>query len=122
MTGLHSNDTPTSPGFDFGDLIDLAGDDPDFLGEFIELFEQDSSRLVVEVVQASVRSDGPSLQRSAHALKGLLSHFGESRAFEICQALETSGQAGNLEGAEERASTLAAEVALIRQALADLAH
>jgi HPt (histidine-containing phosphotransfer) domain-containing protein len=122
MTILSTSDTRPGPGFDLSPLLELVGDDVEFLAELLTLFDLDSARLVAEV-RRTVGPGGAALERSAHTLKGLLSHFGESTALELCRRLEArgAGRESTEANALAEAEALAAEVAAIRQILGRLA-
>ena len=120
MTGIELPGNQARPGFDPSSLLELVGDDRAFLDEFVVLFDQDAVRLTSEIRRALAVGDGDALERSAHALKGMLSHFGESDALEHSRRLEDLGSRRELEGAESIESALLVEIALIQQSLARL--
>ena len=120
MPGSVVSGNQARPGFDPSSLLELVGGDREFLDEFIVLFEQDAARLVLEIRRAVAGADGAALERSAHSLKGMLSHFGESAALELSRRLEALGAGRDLAGAEEIESALLGEIGLIQESLARL--
>ena len=113
-------ETAFPPGFDVDSLLELVGDDVDFLIEIASLFEKDASRLLSEIRRAAGQLDGEGLERAAHALKGLVSHFGETKALDVCATLERLGLERAPEGAEALSEDLTIEIALIRSGLEQL--
>lgn len=120
MPGIVQPGNQARPGFDPSTLLELVGDDRAFLDEFIALFDQDAVRLASEIRRALAGGDGEALERSAHSLKGMLSHFGQSDALEFSRRLEALGSRRDLEGAEAIESALLVEIALIQESLARL--
>jgi HPt (histidine-containing phosphotransfer) domain-containing protein len=109
--------SPVRPGFDPTLLLEIVGDDLAFLDEFVALFHQDVRRLEIQIREALERLDDADLERAAHSLKGMLSHFGETRALELAAQLEDLGSRSELGAAGKLASALIAEVELIRAGL-----
>ena len=70
------------------DIVLKAFDnDWDFFKEVVEMFVEDYPRMMVDIQEAVNRRDGPRLQRTAHAIKGMLGNFqvknAVGRAFEL---------------------------------------
>jgi two-component system sensor histidine kinase/response regulator len=64
----------------------------DLLGELVNLFTDDSPRLVDRIRQAVMRKDADELEKAAHGLKGSVLNFGAKSVADIAQALETMGR------------------------------
>ena len=120
MTGNPASSTRARPDFDPAGLLELVGDDREFLDDFVAIFEQDAARLMVEIREAAIGLDGAALERSAHSLKGMLCHFGESPALDLARRLEHLGSSRDLADAEGLASDLVGEVDAISRGLARL--
>ena len=82
--------------------------DTELLVEMAELFLQDSARLLQEIGEAVAAGDASGLHRSAHTLKGSVANFAAEEACETAFQLEMMGRSGNLTGASERYTALAA--------------
>jgi two-component system, sensor histidine kinase and response regulator len=109
------------------DLIDLTavlrllGGNRDILAQLIELFGQDSPRLMGEVRSAIARGDAKALRLAAHALRGSAGYFGATAACESAARLEDRGRSSDLVGAWDDYTTLADAVGRLQRALVALA-
>jgi CheY-like chemotaxis protein/HPt (histidine-containing phosphotransfer) domain-containing protein len=101
-------------------LLARIGGREDRLRTIIQVFLDESSRLMVELQEAVSSREASRLHRPAHSLKGALGVFGVASVVEVAQALESLGQAGELTGAQEAYSQLEAEIGDLRSALAIL--
>jgi HPt (histidine-containing phosphotransfer) domain-containing protein len=78
----------------------MAGENgPDVLGELIDVFAEDTSRLLQAMYQALASGNAPGLQQAAHTLKSSSAIFGATALANLCQQLEAQGREGALEGA-----------------------
>jgi PAS domain S-box-containing protein len=105
---------------DRASLLAQVGDDEEFLGQVIQVFLQDSSRLMTEMRQAIAEGNGARLERCAHSLKGAASLFAVPGVCGAAQELESRGRSGQLAGAAEVYGRLEHELARLMPALADL--
>ena len=72
--------------------LSRVGGDVDLLKEVIELFLDDYPSTLEKIKSAVAASDASALEHSAHSLKGSVSTFGASRAFEAAFTLEKQGR------------------------------
>lgn len=72
------------------------GDDESLFTEFIEIFLSDSPELMEQIFAAIQNLDLPQLEKSAHALKGLISNFGAKPCCDLALSLEMAGRSGTL--------------------------
>ncbi len=91
---------------DHFELLDLEGSlnrlggDQDLFREFVEIFREDAPGLLKSLVQSVKANDAGELERSAHALKGLISNFGAIRCVEVAQQIENAGKEKKIQSAE----------------------
>ncbi len=95
----------------------LLGSDPDFLAEVITLFGEGAPRLSAALRDALGRRDAAALARAAHALKGMLGHFGESPALGLARQLEDRGRTADLDAAGPLVDALDEELPRLRDRL-----
>ena len=120
MSRASMPDPATSTPFDVSGLLELVGDDGEFIGEFAEIFESDARLRVEEIRDAIARSDARSLERLAHSLMGMLSNLGESAALDLARQLEVRVETCHLDGTDDLIGSLAREVEAIIVELNDL--
>jgi CheY-like chemotaxis protein/HPt (histidine-containing phosphotransfer) domain-containing protein len=99
----------------FRDLDNLTGDD--LLVKLIDVFLDNTPKVLAEARAAFVANASPQLARAAHTLKGSCSNFGAERMRLACQALEEFANRGVLEGAEELLIAVEKEYSYVRVAL-----
>ena len=75
--------------------------DTELLLEIIEVFLDDSPRLMGRIREALKRRDLKSLEQAAHTLKGSVGNFGAPIAYAAALKLEKIGREGNVERAQE---------------------
>jgi HPt (histidine-containing phosphotransfer) domain-containing protein len=61
---------------------------PDFAGELVDLFLQDSQGRITTLVMAAQSGDHDTLRAAAHSLKGSAGTMGARRLAELCHRLE----------------------------------
>jgi CheY-like chemotaxis protein/HPt (histidine-containing phosphotransfer) domain-containing protein len=112
---------PEVPGtgdeIDRAELLASVGNDWKLLKEIVTLFLDSYSQMLADLKQAVDRRDAPAVHRGAHALKGVVSHFGAKTAFEAAQRLEAMGREADLNEAEEAFAGLAVAVERLRPVL-----
>ncbi|MBI3670340.1 MAG: PAS domain S-box protein [Acidobacteria bacterium] len=111
-----------SPGevLDRDALVARVEGDKELLTEMVELFLQDSPRLIAAIREAAARGDAKSLERSAHTLKGSVSNFCAPAATAAAVRLEQMGREGDLAQAAEGCAALEKEIARLKPLLAEL--
>jgi PAS domain S-box-containing protein len=100
-------------------LLARVGGREDRLRKIVQVFLDESSRLMAELQGAIAERDAPAVKENAHALKGAVGIFGVPGLVEAAQAIESLGQSGDLAGAEETYRQLKEEVGALRSALTE---
>lgn len=77
---------------EYEESLRRLGDDKELFMEFIDIFMTDSPELVAGVFSAVDSSDALALEKSAHALKGLISNFGAKPCYDVVLELEVAGR------------------------------
>jgi len=99
----------------FRGLEDASGDD--LLSKLIDVFIENTPRVLAEARTALAQNSTPGLARAAHTLKGSCSNFGAERMRLACKELETFTNRGVIEGSEELLSAVEREFSYVRLAL-----
>ena len=89
----------------------------DFIGEIIEVFNEDAPKLLEDMKLAFCVNDAKLFSRSAHSLKSNSAQFGAINLAEMARELEVLGKAGRLTEVPEKVARLEAEYAIVREAL-----
>lgn len=87
-------------------LMSSLGGDLDLLKELVALFVAESPRALQAVNDAISNKDADDFSRTSHFLKGLVSTFGTSNAYEMAQAMDVMGNDRNLTDAETQFEAL----------------
>jgi two-component system, sensor histidine kinase and response regulator len=98
-------------------LLETVAGDVDLLSELVELFMEDSLRLVDRIRQAVMRKDADELEKAAHELKGSVLNFRAKSVADIAQALETIGRKGDLSQARNVVAELEMQLEALRAEL-----
>ena len=106
-----------SASFDLDDALARVEGDKELLSQVINVFLEDSPRLMTDIRVSIERGDAETLQRAAHTLKGAVSSLSAHRAAQLALSLENLGRGGNLEKAEEIYLDLDREMNALREAL-----
>ena len=77
------------------------GNDKALFVEFVEIFRDDAPVLLDEIGAAVNTGAAEALQKSAHALKGLMSNFGAKACCELAQSFEIAGRNNNIEAVSD---------------------
>ena len=101
----------------WADLLESVGGDGEFIAELLEIYFDDSPRLLATMQDAVSVGNAEDLRRAAHSLKSSSASFGATRLSEKCKEVEDMGKAGALEGAAERVGQITAEYHEARAAL-----
>jgi HPt (histidine-containing phosphotransfer) domain-containing protein len=78
----------------FSVLKDTVG--ADFIGELIDAFFEDASKMFAELRQSLAAQDSESFRRAAHSLKSTSATFGATKLSELSRELESMGREKNL--------------------------
>jgi PAS domain S-box-containing protein len=77
------------------------GGDRELFAEFVEIFMSDSPKMLDDICSAVDSDDSQSLEKTAHALKGLMSNFGAKSCCDSALALELAGREQNVESVKD---------------------
>jgi two-component system, sensor histidine kinase and response regulator len=102
-------------------LIARFDGDLDLLREIAEMFLEDCPRRVADLRDAVARHDGEAIERAAHSLKGSVSNFAATAAWQVAQQVEQLARTGNVAAAEQAYARLEYEIARLLPVLADVA-
>ncbi|MHB9074819.1 MAG: response regulator [Desulfobaccales bacterium] len=92
----------------------------DFIGEVIEVFNEDAPKLLLDMQQALTANDAELFRRAAHSLKSNSAQIGATKLSELAKGLEMLGKAGRLAEVSDTVALAEAEYSLVRQALQEL--
>jgi HPt (histidine-containing phosphotransfer) domain-containing protein len=112
--------TGSSNDIDDAALLDGVGGEGSLLVNLIDVFLDDYPRLLTRIRRAITMKRVESFRQATHALKGSISNFGRTRAYEAARQLESKGKTGSLRGAEKALTRLKEELIPLRQSLKDL--
>ncbi|HEX7185281.1 MAG TPA: ATP-binding protein [Thermoanaerobaculia bacterium] len=103
-------------------LLGEAGGDAHLLMRLVEIFEQESGRLLEEIRDAVQGGDAAALESAAHTLKGMAGHWSRGDVFVTARSLEGMGREGCLGAAAGALDRLERELPRLRRALGSLAQ
>jgi len=95
-----------------------TGGDRDLMQTMIEVFLQESPRMLEEARKAAAAKDSPRLRRAGHSLKGSCGYFAVPEAYEAALHVERLAEDGDLARASKALDQLSAEIDRLRPALA----
>lgn len=99
------------------DLLEMVGDDPEFVAELVDTFVADAAGHVA-AMEAAVEAGVPAdLLRPAHTLKSNSLNLGAAALAAISRALEEQARAGSLDGAAGRVAAAREELGRVVAAL-----
>ena len=75
-------------------VLEQVGHDRQLLSELVDLFREDSAERLADAHHAADREDAEALERSAHALKGMIANFAAQPAYEAALKLELAARHG----------------------------
>ncbi len=78
------------------DLRERLDGDMDLLKELVDIFIEDSAKLIQGIDDALGQKDADKIGKIAHTIKGAVSNFSASRAYDAALALEKIGKNGTL--------------------------
>jgi two-component system sensor histidine kinase/response regulator len=85
--------------------------DRELLSDLIKMFIAQTRKLLSDIRESIGRTDGATLERAAHKLKGTVGTFGARKVVESAQSLEISGRLAQWNGVEETFSRLETQIA-----------
>ena len=98
-------------------MRERMGDDPELLQQLIGIFCETSPALVQKIRRAVTETNAVALRDAAHALKGSVSNFAATRAYEVSGRLEVMGETAVFTGAGAACALLEEEMAALNSAL-----
>jgi CheY-like chemotaxis protein/signal transduction histidine kinase/HPt (histidine-containing phosphotransfer) domain-containing protein len=101
-------------------LLERLEGDTQLMEEIIHLYHESCPDLLRELQEAAARRDAGAICRSAHALKGMVAHFGAPAATQALIDLEAMGRESRLEGLDGMLETALREVGRLTEALTRL--
>ena len=104
--------------FNHDEMLNRLGDDLDLVTELIELFLEESPKLLADVQSAVQRRDAKAIERTAHRLKGSAGNFGMNEAVATALRLELLGRKGELTDADATYQSLHDELQQLQTELA----
>ena len=100
------------------DLRSLDSDGSNgFLKEMINIYLEESPRLISEMKAALKENQVENFTRAAHTLKSSSANLGAMALSEMCKELEMMGKSGNMSRASEKAAIVAQEFEKVKKAL-----
>jgi CheY-like chemotaxis protein len=117
-----SRKTPDTPLFDREALLKAFDNDWDFLMEVVDMFVADCPQMMTDIKQAIDHQDASKLERTAHALKGMLGNFQVGASVEKAFALEKSGRSETFGDAATTYASLAEELARLEKVLVNMSQ
>jgi len=97
----HENDV-----INLKELKEIMDDDMELIQDCFNDFAQDWPSLYVQIKGATLDKDDKTLDASAHKLKGTLRYLAADAAADAAYALEYAGKENDMEGIEEKLTTL----------------
>jgi HPt (histidine-containing phosphotransfer) domain-containing protein len=92
------------------ELLERVDNDHNLLRELVEIFKQQSPRLLHQLQGEIACGDLKSVENTSHALKGMLSGLSAIRAAEVAARLERLGRGGVSSGLGDAVALLEKEV------------
>lgn len=103
--------------FNHGEMVKRLGDDLELVTELIELFLEESPKLLTDVRIAVQRRDAKAIERAAHRLKGSAGNFGMNATVATALRLEVLGRTGELADADATCQSLCEELRQLQEEL-----
>ena len=93
--------SPDSPAVDLTGVLEIAGDDPDFLAELVREFLDSTSSRIAELKTAIAQADTTTAGREAHSIKGSAATFGVTSLQETAFRIEQLASQAELTAASD---------------------
>ena len=108
---------PTLDPAAFAHLLEITGDDLDFVDELIDTYLEDAAVQLDAMRSAAEASDEAALVRPAHSLKSSSANVGAMALAEMCRSLEADGRAGAVADMAARVDACGRSFSDVRDAL-----
>jgi HPt (histidine-containing phosphotransfer) domain-containing protein len=105
-----SGDVPPACGIDRDSILRAFDDDPEFLREAVEMFIAEHPVMMAQIRAAIDNGKAKILERTAHALKGMVGNFRCDDAMEAAYTLEKIGREEALDRAADAARILSEKI------------
>ena len=115
-------DKPDTPLFDRQALLQAFDNDWDFLMEVVDMFVTDYPQMMTDIKQAIDHQDASMLERTAHALKGMLGNFQVDASVQKAFALETVGRNETFDNARATFDSLTDELARLEEVFVNMSQ
>lgn len=109
--------TGDRPAFDREEMLDRLGGDAEFLDDVLQVFLEESPKMIDAARGAVHQRDAQGVERSAHALKGALMNIAADPAADLAARLETLGREASLEACPTVLADLEAELSRLELVL-----
>lgn len=109
-------------GIDWQEALRSTGGDAALMREIIDVFLEESPRMLAEVHRSLAEHDPIRLRRAAHTLKGSCGYFAAHHAQELAEILEHHSSAGDFQKAQATLESLQNELNRIEPALRVFLH
>src|SRR5215469_1027030 len=118
--------TPASPAkdqasvaatVDLGQMLERLGGDENLLQEVLEIFLEQTPKLLKTLRDALARGEAETVERTAHSMKGELGYLGAKEVSQKARQLEELGRGRNLEGAAQVFASFEADIIAIAEAI-----
>lgn len=108
---------PTLDPAAFAHLLEITGDDLEFVDELIDTYLEDAAVQLDALRSAAVASDVAALVRPAHSLKSSSANVGAMLLAEACRSLEADGRTGIVPDMAARVDACGRSFSDVRDAL-----
>ena len=101
----------------FEHLLEITGDDLEFVDELIDTYLDDAATQVAAMEAAAAAGDADAMVRPAHTLKSSSANVGAMSLAEACRTLEADARTGTVPDATARVAACVEGLAAVRSAL-----
>ena len=113
---------PDAQLFDRKALLQAFDNDWDFFMEVVDMFVADYPQMMTDIKQAIDLQDASKLERTAHALKGMLGNFQVDASVEKAFALEKLGRSETFDHAEATFDSLTDELVRLEEVFVNMSQ
>lgn len=114
---LAGGEEPSAAVFDPAILVQRCAGDQTLAAELATLFVQNVDAMLAAVTGAVEAGDAVALERTAHALKGMVANFGITTAASLAGEMERLARSGHLENAGQLRPSLTDAIEALRRAV-----
>jgi CheY-like chemotaxis protein/HPt (histidine-containing phosphotransfer) domain-containing protein len=110
-------DAATADAIDLQEARHGIGNDPELINEIMQLLLEEGPKHMAGIHDGLAAGDAKLVHRSAHTIKGSLSHLAAKKAVELAFRVEKAGQNGDLQSAKAALPALEQEMSRVNAAL-----